>query len=94
MIDFPHLPPEGFSYSIESFSARYDAVWIINHSEFSYRDTPTVEGYDERISSFSEAMSADLIETHIAKDKEILDNPMISPNQRRHGYKQEEPDAR
>jgi hypothetical protein len=24
------------------------------------------------------------IETHIAKDKEILDNPMISPNQRRH----------
>jgi hypothetical protein len=24
------------------------------------------------------------IEQHIAKDKEILDNPMISPNQRRH----------
>jgi hypothetical protein len=24
------------------------------------------------------------IEAHIAKDKEILDNPMISPNQRRH----------
>ena len=24
------------------------------------------------------------IETHIEKDKEILDNPMISPNQRRH----------
>ena len=24
------------------------------------------------------------IETHIAKDKEILDNPLISPNQRRH----------
>ena len=24
------------------------------------------------------------IETHIAKDKEILDNSMISPNQRRH----------
>ena len=40
MIDFPHLPPEGFSYSFESFSARYDAVWIVNHSVFSYRDTP------------------------------------------------------
>ena len=40
MIDFPHLPPEGFSYSFESFNARYDAVWIINHAEFSYRDTP------------------------------------------------------
>ena len=40
MIDFPHLPPEGFSYSFESFNARYDAVWIVNHSEFSYRDTP------------------------------------------------------
>ena len=24
------------------------------------------------------------IETHIAKDKEILDNSLISPNQRRH----------
>jgi hypothetical protein len=24
------------------------------------------------------------IEQHIEKDKEILDNPMISPNQRRH----------
>jgi hypothetical protein len=24
------------------------------------------------------------IEKHIEKDKEILDNPMISPNQRRH----------
>ena len=24
------------------------------------------------------------IETHIAKDKEILDNPLISSNQRRH----------
>ena len=24
------------------------------------------------------------IETHIAKDKDILDNPMTSPNQRRH----------
>ena len=24
------------------------------------------------------------IEEHIAKDKEILDNPMTSPNQRRH----------
>lgn len=24
------------------------------------------------------------IEAHIKKDKEILDNPMISPNQRRH----------
>ena len=40
MIDFPHLPPKGYSYSFESFSARYDAVWIVNHSVFSYRDTP------------------------------------------------------
>ena len=26
----------------------------------------------------------DSIEQHIEKDKQILDNPMISPNQRRH----------
>jgi len=29
-------------------------------------------------------MLMDSIEQHIEKDKEILDNPMISPNQRRH----------
>jgi hypothetical protein len=40
MIDFPHLPPEGFSYSFESFNARYDAIWIVNHGSFSYRNTP------------------------------------------------------
>ena len=40
MIDFPHLPPKGFSYSFESFNARYDAIWIINHGLFSYRNTP------------------------------------------------------
>ena len=40
MIDFPHLPPEGFSYSFESFNARYDAIWIVNHGLFSYRNTP------------------------------------------------------
>ena len=40
MIDFPHLPPEGYSYSFESFNARYDVIWIVNHGEFSYRDTP------------------------------------------------------
>ena len=40
MIDFPHLPPKGYSYSFESFNVRYDAIWICNHGEFSYRDTP------------------------------------------------------
>jgi len=40
MIDFPHLPPEGYSYSFESFNARYDVIWIVNHGEVSYRDTP------------------------------------------------------
>ena len=40
MIDFPHLPPKGYSYSFESFNVRYDAIWISNHGEFSYRDTP------------------------------------------------------
>ena len=39
MIHFPQRPPEGVSYSIQPFSATYDAVWIVNHAEFSYRDT-------------------------------------------------------
>jgi hypothetical protein len=37
---FIHESPEGYSYSFESFNAKYDAIWILNHGQFSYRDTP------------------------------------------------------
>lgn len=40
MIDFPHSPPEGYSYQIETFKRNVLAIWIVNHRQFSYTDTP------------------------------------------------------
>jgi hypothetical protein len=36
MVDFPHLPPQGYSYESESFKRNVIAIWIRNHHEFSY----------------------------------------------------------
>lgn len=35
-IDFPHLPPQGYSYSYEPFNSRLVAIWIRNSHSFSY----------------------------------------------------------
>ena len=37
---FPHEPPEGYSYEVTEFKRNVLAIWIINHGEFSYIDTP------------------------------------------------------
>lgn len=39
-IDFPHEPPEGYSYEVESFRRNVLRICIINHATFSYTDTP------------------------------------------------------
>ena len=36
MIDFPHSPPEGYSYEVEQFKRNLLAIWICNHGKFSY----------------------------------------------------------
>jgi hypothetical protein len=38
--DFPHEPPEGYSYSVTEHRKNMLAIWIINHGMFSYTDTP------------------------------------------------------
>ena len=40
MIEFPHQSPKGYSYEIEQFKRHVYAIWIVNHGEFSYTDTP------------------------------------------------------
>ena len=37
---FFHQPPEGYSYEVTEFKRNFLAIWIINHGEFSYTDTP------------------------------------------------------
>ena len=36
MNDFPHTPPEGYSYEVEQFKRNLLAIWICNHRQFSY----------------------------------------------------------
>lgn len=36
MIEFPHVPPKGYSYQFEAFKRGVIRVWIHNHAEFSY----------------------------------------------------------
>ena len=39
--DFPHQPPNGYSYSVQQFKAGYLSIWIGNHFPFSYtQDSP------------------------------------------------------
>ncbi len=36
MIEFTHKAPKGYSYEFEQFKRNVVAIWIRNHSEFSY----------------------------------------------------------
>jgi hypothetical protein len=39
-LDFIHEPPNGYSYEVTEFKRNLLAIWIINHGQFSYTDTP------------------------------------------------------
>jgi hypothetical protein len=36
IVDFPHRPPEKYSYDFEDFKRNIVAVWIVNHTHFDY----------------------------------------------------------
>ena len=36
MIEFTHKAPKGYSYEFEKFKRNVVAIWIRNHSQFSY----------------------------------------------------------
>jgi hypothetical protein len=38
MIDFPHQPPQGYSYEFKKFKRNLVSIWCCNHSEFVYND--------------------------------------------------------
>lgn len=41
MIDFPHIPPRGYTYEVHSFKRNVVSIWICNHNKFSYtNDSP------------------------------------------------------
>ena len=40
--DFPHQPPEGFSYETKEFKPNIIGIWIRNHARYSYTNEPIV----------------------------------------------------
>jgi len=46
-LDFPHQPPEGYSYEYTSFKRNVTAIWLRNHSFFVYTSDPvrTIWGF-------------------------------------------------
>jgi hypothetical protein len=47
-LQFPHLPPEGYSYFVEQFNTRLQRIMLLCHREFSYnqgKPTATVWGF-------------------------------------------------
>ena len=36
MIEFPHVPPKGYSYEYDTPSRGVIRIWIVNHYQFSY----------------------------------------------------------
>ena len=45
--DFTHKAPEGYSYEFSSFKRNITAIWLRNHSVFSYTSDPvrTIWGF-------------------------------------------------
>ena len=36
IVDFPHSPPNGYSYSFEDFKSNVVRIWLHNHRQFDY----------------------------------------------------------
>lgn len=46
--DFPHDPPEGYSYEYEEFNTRMISIWLRCHRQFDYnlgKSTRTIWGF-------------------------------------------------
>lgn len=39
---FPHTPPEGYSYEFSEFNTRLVAIWMHHHCAYSFNDGKTV----------------------------------------------------
>lgn len=48
IIDFPHIPPDGYSYEYENFNKSLIAIWLRCHRQFDYnlgKPTRTIWGF-------------------------------------------------
>ena len=45
--DFPHEPPEGYSYYVKEFKRNVVSIWLLHHTTYSYTSDPiyTIWGF-------------------------------------------------
>ena len=45
--DFPHQPPQGYSYEVEDYKRNVVSIWLRDHREYSYTndDVRTIWGF-------------------------------------------------
>jgi hypothetical protein len=46
--DFPHTPPQGYTYKFQEFNSRLIAIWLCCHRKFDYnlgKSTKTIWGF-------------------------------------------------
>lgn len=41
-IDFPHQPPENYSYEVEKFKTNVISIWLRNHNKYDYNHGASV----------------------------------------------------
>ena len=48
IVDFPHIPPDGYSYEYEKFNVSLISIWLRCHRRFDYnlgKPTRTIWGF-------------------------------------------------
>lgn len=81
MIIFPHKPPKGYSYEQLSFKRDVIAIWILNHSQFSYNNGGTVRSiwgfYNTKTKCYHSPINAKTIGDQVDIDRTTPYSAMI-----------------
>ena len=84
--DFPHQPPENYSYEVTQFKSNVLAIWLRDHREYSYTtdDVRTIWGfyntktglYSSPINSTKQGDQVDISDTRDYTAMQLNLNPL------------------
>ena len=75
-----HKPPQGFSYQRTKFNTKVDAIWILNHSKYSYT-TETIKSIWGFYSPKTKKYYAPIDSKKVGKEVNIKDTTPYSAMQ-------------
>lgn len=71
--EFPHKPPEGYTYEYEQFNARFVSIWLHHHFAYSYSEGKTVRSIWGFYSSKKQSYFAPINAKSVGKEVKISD---------------------